>query len=141
MSPCLSSCRTSGAGRLVPAMGRPVAQSSPGQSTKRGASASTVRTTRSTGRKFSCRKNGCWLTRRTRKTPQTDYCPGLVSVHFHFVLQRCSPAYAGLHRRLTADRINWANAYGGSMYDAVQCMFFRAVDLEPVVKERFTDQS
>lgn len=26
------------------------------------------------------------------------------------------------------------------MYDAVQCMFFGAVYLEPFVKERFTDQ-
>ena len=50
------------------------------------------------------------------------------------------PGYAGLHRQLTTNNIDRANACGESMYDAVQCMLFGAAYLEPFVKERFTDQ-
>ena len=57
-----------------------------------------------------------------------------------WTVDEADPGYAGLHKQLTTSNIDWANACGESMYDAVQCMFFGAVYLEPFVKERFTDQ-
>ena len=57
-----------------------------------------------------------------------------------WTVDEADPGYVELHGQLTADNIDRANACGESMYDAVQCMLFGAVDLEPFVKERFTDQ-
>ena len=52
----------------------------------------------------------------------------VVEVHADqaWTVDEADPGYAGLHRQLITNNIDWANACGESMYDAVQCMFFGA---------------
>ena len=65
------------------------------------------------------------------RPPSPETLQNKVEVHADqaWTVDEADPGYVELRGQLTADNIGRANACGESMYDAVQCMLFDAVDL------------